>query len=140
MKAAAIRVFLSIVVVLTSCAHGQLRKRRRSSEMLNNDGNEELSNGFARLEFEGNDSAREDLMDVVIRFKRPETGSFAAQSFSEEVEAVQSMSGCFNALSEPVTVHTMLPMLSSAGAMVSAKVRHLTSFELNPTNLRIRHT
>jgi hypothetical protein len=119
MKAAGIRIFLSIVV-LTSCAQGQLRKKRRRRVTSTEENDEKLAGGFIRSRLGGNESEREDLMDVIVRFKKPELGSFA-QSFFEEVEALESMSGCFNALSEPVTVHTMLPALAAAGVRVSAK-------------------
>jgi hypothetical protein len=128
MKSTAIHILLSLVV-LASCAQGQLRKKRRrnlASSELNN--REKIAGGFIQSKFEGNESEVADLMDVIVRFKKPELGSFAAQSFSQEVEALESMSGCFNALSEPVAVHTMLPELFAAGVRVSAKVRHVAGF------------
>jgi hypothetical protein len=118
MTASVIHIFISLVV-LSSCAQGQLRKKRRKSVT-----SIEIGGGFITSGYEGDKSAGADLMDVIVRFKKPDPGSFAAQTFSQEVEALESMSGCFNALSEPVTVHTMIPALSSAGVRVSAKVRH----------------
>ena len=109
----AVHVALSLVA-LAGCVQGQLRKRRRTNEETTIHGSVE---DFAQVNHDG-------LMDVVIRFKKPESSSsLDAESFEEEVEAMESMSGCFNALSEPVTVHTTLPTLASAGALVTEQVR-----------------
>ena len=111
MTRSAVRVALSLVA-LVGCVEGQLRKRRRTNTVYN-----EVE------EFE-QVKQQNGLMDVVIRFKKPESSSSVdMESFEEEVQAMETMSGCFDALSDPVTVHTTLPTLASAGALVSEQVR-----------------
>ena len=99
----------AVIVVLLSCVEGRV-----GEEKLKNKPDKKVApkDGVGRE----HEVMEEELLDYVVGFKQPNSDSVSQQ------EVVQAMSTTFDMLSGPLEIHTMIPMIATAGVKLSARV------------------